>query len=158
MNRLWAPWRRKFLAHPKPKGCIFCVLPKSQNDRKNLIVERGDTVFSMLNLYPYNNGHVLISPYRHLASPELMTEGEWAELFHYVKRSKAALDRILKPHGYNMGMNVGAAAGAGFDKHVHFHLVPRWGGDTNFMPVVGGQKVISESLDELWKRLVKDLR
>ena len=153
MNKLWAPWRRKFLAHPKPKSCIFCRLPKSRNDRKSLIVERGKTVFSMLNLYPYNNGHVMVSPYRHLDSPERMTAAEWSELFVLVKKTKEQLDRILKPHGYNMGMNVGRVAGAGYDKHVHFHLVPRWNGDTNFIPVVAGDKVISESLDELWKRL-----
>ena len=111
VSRLWAPWRRKFLAHPRPKGCIFCQLPKSRLDRKNLILERGKTVFSMLNLYPYNNGHVLISPYRHLASPDLMTPGEWAELFISIKKTKKAIDKILKPQGYNMGMNIGHAAG-----------------------------------------------
>ena len=155
MNKLWAPWRKKFLTHPQPKGCIFCVKPKSRQDRKNLILERGKTVFSILNLYPYNNGHAMIAPYRHLSSPDLMTIQEWSELFSYLKRIKTAIDKLLKPQGYNMGMNVGRVAGAGFDKHVHFHLVPRWNGDTNFMPVVAKEKVISESLDTLREKLVK---
>ncbi len=154
MNKLWAPWRKKFLTHTKPKGCIFCSKPKSKQDRKNLILERGKSVFSILNLYPYNNGHAMIAPYRHVASPELLNAAEWSDLFLQMTRTKAVLDKILKPHGYNMGINVGHVAGAGFDQHVHFHIVPRWNGDTNFMPVVAQEKVISESLDSLRESLM----
>ena len=158
VNKLWAPWRKKFLTHPKPKNCIFCSKPKSRQDRKNLILERGEKVFTILNLYPYNNGHLMIAPYRHVASPDELEKAEWDELFFYLRRCQAALRDKLKPEGYNMGMNVGKSAGAGFDGHIHFHIVPRWVGDTNFMPVVAGEKVISESLDALHSHLMKALR
>ncbi len=158
MNKLWAPWRKKFLTHPKPKGCIFCSKPKSRQDSKNLLLERGEKVFSILNLYPYNNGHLMIAPYRHVASPDQLLREEWMELFFYLQRCQKALDSLLKPDGYNMGMNVGKPAGAGFDGHVHFHIVPRWNGDTNFMPVVAGEKVISESLDALYAQLLTRLK
>lgn len=154
MDRIWAPWRKKFLTHPLPKRCIFCRIPRSNRDRENLVVCRGRSVFSMLNLYPYNNGHILISPYRHLAAVERMSEKEMAELFAVMKSTLKKLKKILKPQGFNIGFNVGRAAGAGFEGHVHLHIVPRWQGDTNFMPVLSGDKVISESLDALRKRLV----
>jgi ATP adenylyltransferase len=154
MDRLWAPWRKKFLRHGKPKGCIFCEKPKSRRDAANYVVERGKAVFSMLNLYPYNNGHVLISPYRHLKNVTDFTPAESKELFEMIQRTVKKLDKILKPDGYNIGANIGRAAGAGFDKHVHFHVVPRWVGDTNFMPVNGDTKIISESLDALRKSLL----
>lgn len=156
-KKLWAPWRKKFLTCPKERGCIFCEKPRFKKDRRDLILERGKTMFTILNLYPYNNGHVMIAPYRHLKSPTLMTPEEWGELFYYMKRTVAVIDAVLKPHGYNMGMNVGRVAGAGFDKHVHWHIVPRWNGDTNFMPVVAGEKVISESLDALWGKFSEAL-
>jgi ATP adenylyltransferase len=103
----------------------------------------------MLNLYPYNNGHVMVAPYRHLKSPELLSAAELADMMRLVNRIKVRMDRRLKPHGYNIGMNIGKTAGAGFAGHIHIHIVPRWTGDTNFMPAACGTKVISESLDAM---------
>ena len=108
----------------------------------------------MLNLYPYNAGHVLVSPYRHVASVADFTEEEHLEIFRIAQTLMKRLDRVLKPQGYNLGYNIGRVSGAGFDGHAHLHIVPRWGGDTNFMPVVAGTKVISESLQELRKVLI----
>jgi ATP adenylyltransferase len=153
MQRLWAPWR-KYITHQKTKGCIFCQKPKSGNDAENLVLERGRKAFVMLNLYPYNNGHLLVSPYRHLSKLTLMTPEESAEIFSTAQKMIRKLDKLLKPHGYNIGFNIGRAAGAGYDKHVHLHIVPRWTGDTNFMPVIAGDKVISESLQDLRKQLL----
>lgn len=111
-------------------------------------------MYSMLNLYPYNNGHLLIAPYRHLKNVTLLSAEESAELFGMLQRSLKKLDKVLKPHGYNVGFNIGRIAGAGYDKHVHLHIVPRWQGDTNFMPVVAQTKVVSESLARLRKRIM----
>ncbi len=108
----------------------------------------------MLNLYPYNAGHVMVSPYRHVASVADLTEEECLEMFRIARAAMKRIDRVLKPHGYNLGYNIGRVSGAGFDGHTHLHVVPRWGGDTNFMPVVAGTKVVSESLQELRKVLV----
>ncbi|HTL70981.1 MAG TPA: HIT domain-containing protein [Candidatus Eisenbacteria bacterium] len=152
-DRLWAPWRKKFITHKKPSGCIFCLKPRSRRDRQNLVLERGRRVFSMLNLYPYNNGHLMIAPYRHVRSVTGLTAEETAEVFSMMKDAVRRLDRLVRPHGYNIGFNIGRAAGAGYDGHAHLHVVPRWNGDTNFMPVAGGTKVISESLDEMWRAL-----
>ena len=154
MNKLWAPWRRKFIYHRKVKGCIFCEKPKSRRDAANLILKRGETAFSILNLYPYNNGHLMVAPYRHLDNVTRLTVRESAEIFRMIQDAVRRLDKLLKPHGYNIGVNIGKAGGAGFDKHVHFHVVPRWSGDTNFMPVVAGDKVISESLQTLRKKFL----
>ncbi len=153
MKELWAPWRNKFLTHPPVKGCIFCQKPRSRSDVKNLIVERGRHVFAILNLYPYNNGHVMIVANRHVKSFTFLGPEEMLELFNMANRLMKKLDRILKPHGYNVGFNIGRAAGAGIEKHVHLHIVPRWLGDTNFMPVLSGTKVISESLKALHAKL-----
>ncbi len=155
MKKIWAPWRKKFLTHTHPKGCVFCQKPKAslRQDAQNLILDRGESVFAMLNLYPYNNGHLLIAPYRHIASPSLLNAKEHAEFLVMLKRHLKKIDKLLKPQGYNIGMNVGRVAGAGFDKHIHWHVVPRWLGDTNFMPVIAGDKVISESLGSLVKAL-----
>ena len=153
-KRLWAPWRRKYIFHSKPRGCIFCARPKSKQDAKNFLLERGKKNFSMLNLYPYNNGHVLIAPYRHVGNPAFLTDAESAELFRMVQDALRRLEKILKPQGYNVGLNIGHAGGAGYDKHIHFHVVPRWTGDTNFMPVLTGDKVISESLGAMRERFL----
>ncbi len=154
MQKLWAPWRNKFIYHRKAKGCIFCEKPRLRQDAKNFLIERGKTVYSMLNLYPYNNGHVMISPYRHLKTITQLTTEETLELFQMLQRTLKKLDKALRPHGYNVGFNIGRIAGAGYDKHVHLHVVPRWLGDTNFMPVVADSKVISESLSDLRKRIL----
>ncbi len=154
MKKIWAPWRSKFIYHKKNKGCIFCTKPRAHRDKENLIIERGRTVYALLNLYPYNNGHIMLAPYRHVKNITALTPNELVELFGMLKGTLKILHKALKPHGYNVGFNIGRIAGAGYDKHVHLHVVPRWLGDTNFMPVIGDTKVISESLEGLRKRLV----
>ena len=156
--RLWAPWRKKFLTHPKPKGCIFCAFPKVRHDRKNLLLERGRTVFSLLNLYPYNNGHLMIAPYRHIGAMDQLRPAEWAETLQLSQTLLRRLRAALRPHAFNIGMNLGRSAGAGIPGHLHLHIVPRWNGDTNFMPVLGRTKVLSQSLDELYAALTRARR
>jgi ATP adenylyltransferase len=146
MDKLWAPWRSKYIYLRKRKSCIFCGAGKPG---KAYVVETSKHSFAMLNLYPYNNGHVMVAPYRHLKSPELLSAAELADMMRLVNRIKVRMDRRLKPHGYNIGMNIGKTAGAGFAGHIHIHIVPRWTGDTNFMPAACGTKVISESLDAM---------
>lgn len=118
------------------------------------MLERGKHVFSILNLYPYNNGHLMIAPYRHVARIQDVTSEESAEMFALAQQSTRALEDSLRPDGFNIGFNIGRVAGAGYDGHIHLHVVPRWNGDTNFMPVLSGDKVISESLDEVRRRLL----
>jgi ATP adenylyltransferase len=153
MSRLWAPWRIKYLKEKNKKSCIFCRAAKSP--RKNFVVYQGAHSLALLNLYPYNNGHLMVCPLRHKAGIEDLSEKEILDLFFSLKQAKAMLDKVLKPHGYNIGMNTSPSAGAGFPKHMHLHIVPRWRGDTNFMPVISGTKVISQSLKELYGLLKK---
>ena len=150
---LWAPWRMEYILGPKEKGCIFCDKPKQAQDRENLIVHRGHLAFVIMNKYPYNNGHLLIVPYRHEAELPRLTPEENLEMMALLQKSAQALRATCAPQGFNIGMNVGAVAGAGIDSHLHFHLVPRWNADTNFMPVTGHTKVISEGLWETWAHL-----
>lgn len=153
MERLWAPWRSRYINLGKPKGCIFCGNRKAGNTETRFIIERTAHSFSMLNLYPYNNGHVMVAPFRHAKSLELLTDTELLDLMKLVTKTKASIDKKLKPHGYNIGLNVGKIGGAGYDGHLHVHIVPRWTGDTNFMPVVGDTKIVSDSLKAMYKKL-----
>ncbi len=152
MDKLWAPWRSKYIYLRKNKKCIFCG-NKSSGSKTNYIIHKTAYSFSMLNLFPYNNGHVMAAPYRHVKSLELLTEAELTDLMQLVNKTKTDIDKKLKPHGYNIGMNIGKVGGAGFAGHVHMHIVPRWAGDTNFMPVTGNTKVMSESLNVMHKLL-----
>jgi len=157
MKQLWAPWRSTYI-NVKPghkKQCFLCEVLKSTNDRKNLLVKRGKKCFVMMNLFPYNAGHLLISPKAHKANLEDLTPEEMRELLDLALKMKGVLTKVLKPEGFNMGFNIGAVAGAGLVGHLHLHLVPRWGGDTNFMPVLSGTKVISQSLSQLYMQLQK---
>jgi len=154
MDNLWAPWRIRYIQAKKTKGCIFCQKPKQKKDDINYIVERKKYVYSLLNIFPYNNGHVLIAPLRHVAELGKLNDGEKLELLDLVIETTKTLKAKLKPHGFNIGMNVGKAAGAGIDSHLHVHVVPRWNADTNFMPVLTETKIISQSLDELY-RIIK---
>ena len=138
----------------KEKGCLFCKASKSKNDKENFVVLRTRHSFAMLNLYPYNNGHVMVSPTRHVKSLEFLTDEELCDLIQSVKKIKVRLDTILKPHGYNIGINISRIAGAGIDRHIHIHIVPRWSGDTNFMPTLFDTKVISQSLKSLYQQLI----
>ncbi len=154
MDILWAPWRMEYIENAdKYEGCIFCNKPKEKRDKENLIVYRGEMGFVMMNRYPYNSGHVMIVPYQHTGEFSSLSQEEKMELFNLLISSKDALMEIMKPQGFNIGMNLGRIAGAGIVDHLHFHIVPRWSGDTNFMPVVGHTKVVSEGLAQTWKKL-----
>lgn len=155
MNKLWAPWRSKYMYLRKRKGCIFCGAKKENNKNERYILERSAHSFSILNLFPYNNGHVMVAPYRHVKSPELLSAEELLDMMKLVNTTKTILDKKLKPHGYNIGLNIGKAAGAGVACHVHVHIVPRWAGDTNFMPLIADSKVVSESLGAMHRLLKK---
>lgn len=154
MERLWAPWRLEFVKAASghdPLECVFCAAPARGDDRAALIVHRGERCFALLNLYPYTNGHLLIAPYRHLAQPGELDVDERAELWDLLDRGLRTLDATLRPHGANAGLNLGRAAGAGIEGHLHLHVVPRWNGDTNFMPVLADTRVMPQSLDDSWR-------
>ena len=148
MDRLWAPWRMDYIKAPKVGDeCIFCENP-GRDDEERLIVYRGNDCFAMLNLYPYNNGHLLLAPYEHLAEMENIPSGTQLEMLTLATRCMAVMRTEMKAEGFNFGANIGAAAGAGIEQHLHLHLVPRWHGDTNFMPVLGHTKVQVQGLRE----------
>ena len=155
MDKLWAPWRVKYVTKlaGKTKACVFCKMLKEKKDKKNYIVERTKHSFTVLNIYPYNNGHVLILPKRHLDGLGKLTRVEREDLFDLLESTRKLLDKTMQPAGYNVGINLGRAAGAGFPGHLHIHIVPRWRGDVNFMPVIGDTKIISQSLKTLLSRL-----
>jgi ATP adenylyltransferase len=140
------------------KECIFCKMLGEDRDRENFIVYRGQTAFVVMNLYPYNSGHLMIVPKRHVGQFGDLQEGELRELNGLLQTAIQALERTMHPHGFNLGMNLGRVAGAGIQDHLHYHLVPRWNGDTNFMFIVGQTKVLSESLQEGWERLRNEFR
>lgn len=156
-KHLWAPWRLAYLAgarsKKKPHGCLFCERGKSKSDLRNQVVARGRFAFSMLNRFPYNNGHLLVAPYRHISRLDRLTEEEWSDIHRLATDSLRRLDQVLSPDGYNLGINLGRSAGAGIPGHLHLHLVPRWTGDTNFMPVLSDSKVISQSLESAHRLL-----
>ena len=153
MERLWSPWRMEYIMSKKGEGCIFCEKIADSDDEANFIPDRGETCYVMLNLYPYNNGHLMVSPYRHVPSPEQLEEDELTEMMLMVNRSLEALRQAMYPNGFNIGINIGKAAGAGIEGHVHIHIVPRWHGDTNFMPALSQTRVIPELLDETYQKL-----
>jgi ATP adenylyltransferase len=143
---------------PHRTGCIFCDKPGEDRDAENLIVERGPTCYVILNAFPYNNGHLMVVPYRHVDHPGLLTPEEQGEMMATAARATGLLSEISHPDGYNLGMNVGSAGGAGIAAHLHLHVVPRWNGDTNFMPVVAETKVMPQTLQQVWERLQTALR
>ena len=158
MERLWAAWRTDYIAkasgkRAKKAKCLFCSLGRTRPGPRNLVLARTSRVLVMLNLYPYNVGHVMVAPTRHRGSLAQLTAEESVELTEWLGKVERALKRAYRPHGFNLGMNLGRAAGAGVLGHLHWHLVPRWNGDTNFMPVIAGTKVLPESLDRTYRRL-----
>jgi ATP adenylyltransferase len=153
---LWAPWRGEFVSGARKDGCIFCLKP-SEEDSEALIFERRQKVFGLLNRFPYNSGHMMIAPYRHVTSIEDLQTEEAEELFGLLKDSIAVLKMEMRPEGFNIGFNIGKAAGAGFE-HVHMHIVPRWTGDTNFMPVLASTKVMPEHLSHTLERIKSGFR
>lgn len=154
MKDLWAPWRMSYILQlDQTEECIFCTKPKGQHDEEHLILHRGKTCFVMMNLFPYNNGHLMVAPYRHTADLGGLSDEERLDLMGLVGPWTRILSDVLGAQGFNIGMNLGRVAGAGIDQHLHLHVVPRWNGDTNFMPVVGDTKVISEALTETYRKL-----
>lgn len=156
-RRLWAPWRLEYIKGSKPDECIFCTKPKEDDAAAAYILERGERCFIMLNAYPYNNGHVMVAPYQHAPSVEDLDAPVLLELMTLAQRSLAALREAYGPDGFNLGVNQGKIAGAGFDEHVHLHVVPRWSADTNFMPVIGSTRVLPESLESSHEALAAAL-
>lgn len=151
MDKLWAPWRINYIRAKRQRKCIFCEAAKSKTS--NSVIFKTEHSFLMLNTFPYNNGHLMIAPRRHLRDISGLGDAQILDLFKVVNKSKRLLDKALRPHGYNIGINIGEEAGAGIAGHLHIHIVPRFKGDTNFMPVIYNTKVISQSLDELAKLL-----
>ncbi|MBI3317728.1 MAG: HIT domain-containing protein [Candidatus Omnitrophica bacterium] len=154
-GRLWAPWRVGYILSTRraSKGCLFCRLKRPGQDRKLHVLSRGKRAFSVLNRFPYNNGHLLVAPFRHVGRLDALEAEEWSELFSLACDAIARMQKALSPHGYNVGINLGRASGAGIPGHLHLHVVPRWMGDTNFMPVLAQTKVVSQSLDEAFRLL-----
>lgn len=155
-NKLWAPWRANFILAEKEKGCVFCNRIKAKDSLKNLIVYRGEKCIVILNKFPYNSGHTLIIPNRHIGQLEKLTPIESVEFFKLTQQSVKFIKKIFKPHSLNVGMNLGKSSGAGVPGHLHMHIVPRWIGDTNFMPVIGKTDVISIPLEPVYKALKKE--
>jgi ATP adenylyltransferase len=147
MDRLWSPWRLEYVTRSESAaGCVFCEAPRRSSDEDSLIVFEGSRCYVVLNLYPYNNGHVMVVPYRHVATLGGLQPEELLEIGVLTQRAEAALTEAYRPHGLNIGINLGKSAGAGILEHLHVHVVPRWGGDTNFMTVVGEMRVLPESV------------
>lgn len=143
---IWAPWRVAYIRGPKAGGCFFC-LKGSRDQLEDHVIYKGRTAFVLLNDFPYNSGHLLVAPYRHLAGMGALDAAERAEMMDLLIQAQAVLTAVMKPQAFNVGFNVGEAAGAGVKDHIHGHVVPRWQGDTNFMPVLGGPRVVPEALD-----------
>jgi len=153
MDRLWAPWRISYIKnHKKQKECIFCQAARVT--QPSYVVLKTRLSIALLNIYPYNNGHILVSPMRHVAKLGQLKDAQITDLFKTVHKSTQLLDKVLKPHGYNIGINISRSAGAGVTGHLHIHIVPRWIGDTNFMTTVNETKIISQSLDDLYGQLI----
>ncbi len=154
MEHIWSPWRMQYMRDPHiPKGCIFCNAVKQQDDGSSLIVARGERAFVILNRYPYTSGHVMVVPYQHVGTLAQLEKATLSELMDLINQSICAINDVYHPEGYNVGANLGAVAGAGIAQHVHFHVVPRWGGDTNFMTTVGEARVLPEELCDTVRHL-----
>lgn len=160
MEKMWSPWRSQYIESFKKEkcsktGCVFCDAQEDADSPESLVVYESELTFVVMNLYPYNNGHIMVVPRRHISDFKELTPEEHSEIMANVDKSIRAMDSVMKPHGYNMGANIGREAGAGIDTHLHFHLVPRWSGDTNFMPVIGEVKIISQELMECKEKLIE---
>ena len=153
MEKIWAPWRMEYILSEKKSGCIFCEKFQAGEDKKNYILFRDTLGFVMLNIFPYNNGHLMVSPYRHVSEMDELSGEESAQLMDLVRKSLSSLRKAVKPDGYNVGMNIGSVAGAGIADHLHIHIVPRWLGDTNFMPILAETKVLPQHLNHTFEIL-----
>ena len=155
-DRIWAPWRLAYVkdaSKDTDQDCIFCAKPAAGDDESNLIVHRGERCFVMLNLYPYTNGHLMVAPYQHVAGIQDLPPETTAEMMAFAQRAIEVLKAKYEPHGFNVGFNQGRVAGAGVEHHIHMHVVPRWGGDTNFMPVLADTRVMPQTLDQTYEAL-----
>ena len=162
MERLFSPWRSKYIesfskSKDEKEECILCTAYQDRNDEERLIVARGKLCFVLMNLYPYNSGHLMVVPYRHVPSFMDLSDDEMMEIMSLIRTMIKKLQSVSHPEGFNIGSNIGRAAGAGIDQHIHFHIVPRWSGDTNFIPVLSDTKIISEDMKVTWKKLKEAL-
>ena len=160
MDTMWAPWRSRYVTHVacKDEGnddceCVFCSALKAENDLERFIIHRGESAFVILNLYPYNNGHMLVIPNQHISTLDELDKTTQHELMDLVVKAQHVLFKAYNPQGINVGLNMGSAAGAGIDQHLHFHVLPRWSADSNFMTTVGRTRVIPEALEESWQKI-----
>lgn len=153
MKQVWAPWRIDYILGPKDQGCFLCAMLAENNDEKNHLLYRGRTCLVVLNRYPYIGGHLMVAPFRHVAGLHEMNDAERSEMMALSSRCVDILGQVMNPQGFNVGINIGGAAGAGLKDHIHQHVVPRWVGDTNFMPVLGSTTVIPQALDDLYSAL-----
>ena len=161
MKRLFSPWRSAYIASfkdtKKGRGCLFCKIAKERRDDRNFVLWRGKHCYLVMNLFPYNSGHIMIVPYKHTSDIGSLSDETNVEIMQTAVKGMKALSKVSGPQGFNFGANLGRAAGAGIDKHVHFHIVPRWSGDTNFMPVLADVKLISDEMRKTWKELKRAL-
>jgi len=155
VKRLWAPWRMSYLTAEREEGCVFCTRPKEDKsfDKDDLVLYRGKYCYVIMNLYPYNNGHCMVVPYQHTGDFTDLNDDEMLELMQLAKMTINVFKKVFNPEGFNTGFNIGKAAGAGIREHIHFHVLPRWVGDTNFMPVLGETRVISEHIHDTYDKL-----
>lgn len=154
--RIWAPWRLAYVtdaAKDIEEQCIFCAKPAAEDDKANLIVHRGASSFVILNLFPYTNGHLMVAPYAHIGRFQEIPAATLAEMMELAQRAMDRLERAYEPHGFNVGFNQGRVAGAGVEHHIHMHVVPRWAGDNNFMPVIADTKVMPQSIEQSYEAL-----
>jgi ATP adenylyltransferase len=156
-QRIWAPWRLEYVKDASKDNedrCIFCAALEAGDDKKSLIVHRGERCFVILNKFPYTNGHLMVAPYEHVDALQPLDADTVGEMMALAKRGMNALETSYSPHGYNVGFNQGRVAGAGVEHHIHMHVVPRWGGDTNFMPVLGDTRVMNQTLEDSYETLL----
>ena len=160
MKKMWAPWRLEYIknAEKNSQSCIFCTKPVENKDKENLIVHKDTYCFVILNKYPYNNGHLMVVPFEHKSDLLQFSDAVLLNVQNVIQKAIAALTNTMEPHGFNIGVNMGRAAGAGIVDHLHYHLVPRWNGDTNYMPVLTDTKVVSEALDHTWEKLNNEFK
>jgi len=153
MDILWSPWRMRYILGPKPDECVFCLPEGTEEDRERLVLHRGRTAFVIMNKFPYNSGHLLVVPFRHTAEFCSLTKEESSEIFALGQLCVTVLEKVSSPQGFNLGFNLGSAAGAGVKGHLHLHVVPRWNGDSSFIAVLDEVRTIPESLEDAWNRL-----
>ncbi len=157
MKRLWAPWRSEYIKAPTRGGCIFCAAQKTRNHKKSLVIKVTGQSIIMLNKYPYNSAHCLIAPKRHIADIEDLTADETTDIFNCLRQAVSSIKKAYRAQGFNIGFNMGRAAGAGIEDHIHMHVVPRWQGDSNFMPVIADTKVMPEHMENILDTLRRSL-